>query len=100
LDGRSEADTLTDIARAARREGGLNVVKNYMHSQQFGADFRQFIPRFRRFGGSPMTLRPALPTLSSLAAHYRCGDMKNGRIGVHPIILLMRHSMSTLYFVS
>jgi hypothetical protein len=76
LDGRSEGDTVTDIGRAARPEDGSYVVKNYMHSQQFGADFRQFIPRFRRFGGSPMTLRPALSTLSSLAAHYRCGDMK------------------------
>jgi len=87
LDGRSEADTLTDIGRAARPEDGSGVVKNHMHSQQFGADFRQFIPRFRRFGGSPMTLRPALPTLSSLAAHYRCGDMKNGRAGACPTIL-------------
>jgi hypothetical protein len=100
LDGRSEADTLTDIARAARREDALTVVKNYMHSPQFGADFRQFIPRFRRFGGSPMTLRSALPTLSSLAAHYGCGDMKNGRTTKRPTIFLATRERSILYFVS
>jgi hypothetical protein len=100
LDGRSEGDTLTDIGHAARPEDSVNVAKNYMHSPQFGADFRQFIPRFRRFGGSPMTLRPALPTLSSLAAHYGCGDMKNGRTIKRQTILLVTRDRSTLYFVS
>jgi predicted urease superfamily metal-dependent hydrolase len=45
------------------------MAKKHMHPQQSGADFRQFIPRFRRFGGSPMTLAAGLPTLSSLAAY-------------------------------
>jgi len=40
-----------------------------MHFEQLGPVFRQFMPRFRRFGGSPMTMAGTLPTLSSLAAH-------------------------------
>jgi hypothetical protein len=71
-----------------------------MHPQQSAPVFRQFIPRFRRFGGSPMTPPQALPTLSSLAAHYRCGDMKNGGPIEHPAIILKSRSRSVLYFVS
>jgi hypothetical protein len=52
--------------------------KNYMHSQQFAALFRQFMPRFRRFGGWAMTLAALLSTLAPLAAYLQRGDMKNG----------------------
>jgi hypothetical protein len=41
-----------------------------MHRQQSDAPFRRFIPRFRRFGGCPLTLAGSLPTLASLAAHF------------------------------
>jgi hypothetical protein len=54
------------------------MAKKHMYLQQFGTAFRQFIPRFRRFGGSPVTLAALLPTLYSLAAYLRRGDMKNG----------------------
>jgi hypothetical protein len=54
------------------------MARKHMHPQQFGMAFRQFIPRFRRFGGSPVTLAAELPTLYSLAAYLRRGDMKNG----------------------
>jgi hypothetical protein len=66
----SGCDTVTDSGRAARSKAARNDVKNYMHPLQLGPVFRQFIPCFRRFGVSPMTLARALPTLSSLAAHY------------------------------
>jgi hypothetical protein len=71
-----------------------------MHPLQFGPAFRQFILSFRPFGVSPMTLAQALPTLSSLAAHYRRGDMKNGGPLEHPTILLKSCSWSVINFVS
>jgi hypothetical protein len=71
-----------------------------MHPLQLGPVFRQFIRRFRPFGVSPMTLAQALPTLSSLAAHYRRGDMKNGGPAENPTILLKSCSRSVLNFVS
>jgi hypothetical protein len=83
-----------------RAKAGVNDVKNYMHPQQFGPAFRQFIPCFRRFGVSPLTLTQALPTLSSLAAHYRRGDMKNGGPVEHPAILSKSSSRSVINFVS
>jgi hypothetical protein len=69
LDGLFEADTVTDSGHAGSAKAARKHVKNYMHPQHFGPVFRQFIPRFRRFGGSPMTLHAAFSTLSSLAAH-------------------------------
>jgi hypothetical protein len=67
--GFPEADTVTDNGRGARPAARRNDAKNCMHPLQFGPVFRPFIPCFRRFGSSPMTLDEALPTLSSLAAH-------------------------------
>jgi hypothetical protein len=68
--------------------------EKHMHPQQSGADFRQFIPRFRRFGGLPMTLAVGLPTLSSLAAYLRRGEMKNGCNPENPRIFSRRPGCS------
>jgi hypothetical protein len=64
-----DADTVTDSGHAGSAKAARKHVKNYMHPLHSGPVFRQSIPRFRRFGGFPMTLRAAFPTLSSLAAH-------------------------------
>jgi hypothetical protein len=74
----SEAVTVPEIAGAARPEVASGDVENRMHAQQFGPGFRQFIPRFRRFGGWAVTPAALLPTLSPLAAYLQHGDMKNG----------------------